>query len=534
MQNKGKSYSKNKNAKNQKRDAKFKGNNRNGRGSSNKMNDSDLNSASSDKRLSSLNDISWYSRNPELLASASQFPYPYKPGMQITMPNVVASTSPDVTTFNETVTIPGIMAFRFIPTIGYSEDVNSPVSIAAKELYARVRKNYSGSLDADAPDMMMYNLALDSIHAYIAHLKRIYRAVSTYSPYNRDYPESILAALLGVRGGSTSTSNIAYLQKSKMQFWGAINELIHMANKFVLPKDMDLYDRHRWMCEHVYLDNPTPNSQSYVFVPKGFWMIDETGETGTRLKYKALPSTANDAYYWSKWYDYGRELIQALSNWDDAYTISGYYSRAFEGDGTYISDLLQYDEKLLPVFVPEVLTQIENIHTVHFDSISTTYISQDPNTNAITFTPNAQVAVGMPRDSVYLNLHTANPTGADSTIASRLCAFVDMNNHIQCGTEVVTDICTYIGTNEDHVYTSEYNVALPSSASALVVLLGHLARLSWFNKHPIIALSNVSALTEAATFWKPLGEIENFTVVPHSAMEQLHRVCVYSEFNCFR
>lgn len=478
-------------------------------------------------KLSSLNDVSWYSRNPELLASAARLPFPYVPGMKVTVPKVQSKVT--ASAFDETFNVPGVFCIDFVPTIGYSADVNSPVSIAAKELYGRVRSKFSGSLEVDAPDMMMFNLALDSVHSYIAYLKRLYRAVSTFSPQNRDYPERIVSAI--TKNAGTDAHNIYNLMADKVKFWGIINELIHMVNKFSLPKDMDLYERHRWMCEHVYLDGASPRAQSYVFDPAGFWKIDETQSTGTSLIFEQISYTADHVYSVDYYYQYGKSLIQALSDWEDAYTISGYYSRAFEGDAMYKADLLLQDELLQPVFQPEVLSQIENATCVSFE---VPRITQDPNTNAVLFQPISDNPVGLSRDCVCMNLHKDVPTGEDITIASRLMTYVK-DSKVMCGTEAVLGFRTVVGADENE-YTSAIVVTDLPTATTIASFIGSIARLSWFRFHPIIYIYNATNATPTSsnTTWSILGDVENFTVVAKDSMSELHRVCIYSEFNCFR
>lgn len=59
--------------------------------------------------------------------------------------------------------IPGIMNLYFVPTIGSSTaGESSAINIAAKNIYSFVRHENSGRINYDAPDLMLYLLALDS------------------------------------------------------------------------------------------------------------------------------------------------------------------------------------------------------------------------------------------------------------------------------------------------------------------------------------------------------------------------------------
>lgn len=127
-----------------------------------------------------LNDIAWYSKNPELLIAAAQVPYPFKPGMMV--PGGTFTDQAGTYTYNADTWLPGVCTVQFDYSVGYSNDTMSPASIAAREMFARIRSKFSGRLVADAPDIFMYCLALDQVHAYIAWLKRLYRLLRTYSP----------------------------------------------------------------------------------------------------------------------------------------------------------------------------------------------------------------------------------------------------------------------------------------------------------------------------------------------------------------
>lgn len=98
------------------------------------------------------NAIEWYSRYPQLLLGAGQIPYPYRPGMTLPLGKFYNNNTDVV---NNT-TIPGLLRIDWIPSVGQSDSPTSPISIVGKEVYAKVREKFSGSLDADAPDFVIY------------------------------------------------------------------------------------------------------------------------------------------------------------------------------------------------------------------------------------------------------------------------------------------------------------------------------------------------------------------------------------------
>lgn len=220
------------------------------------------------KRLSSLNDMSWYSHYPELLEATARVPFPNRPGMEVPL-GKVNLTIGNVSNPSVSYQVPGVASMFWVPAFAKSEKATDPMSIAAREIYSKVRSKFSSSLDADAPDFIMYLGALDSIFAYIGALKRIYRVLDVYTPNNYILPDGLL------QGMNFSPETVNELRIHKADFNFAINQLVRMSRKFHLPATMDLFNRHYWMNDNVYTDAPDINSQFYVFVQAGFYKFAE-------------------------------------------------------------------------------------------------------------------------------------------------------------------------------------------------------------------------------------------------------------------
>nr|UDL14602.1 MAG: putative capsid protein [Picobirnavirus sp.] len=496
-------------------------------------------------KMSSLNDVSWYNKFPELLESAGRIPFAKYPGMDIPFGKLYTK---DTANSIEEVQAPaygypGFLEIDWVPSVGYSANNTSPISTAAKELYAKVRAKFSGALDEDAPDIIMYLMALDSIFAYIGYLKRIYRALNTYSPTNTMFPDGVLKCM-----EITSAEAVA-LRKDKTKFWGQINDLILQASKFTCPDVMDIFSRHYWMSSNVYGDAPSSKAQFYVFNQTHFYEFDETGSTGGALTLISGPSEHTpDAYY-----EYGRSLISKLAASDDAYTINGHLLRAFEGSANFVVAKLEEDELLDAVYVPEVLSQIHNIRSMNGSIKGSDFaITQDPTTNAIIHVPKLTVNVGStasmfqngtfagPNTTLLLDLMTYTPTAGDIAVATRLTTMAgdyDAQNHqftLIGGTEIVWSMSivyydsTY-GTPRAYAFSSI--VSTLADGSTAEQILQTLGRLSAFDWHPLIYVAICS--DGAITALYPCGDLYNPTVVGLDTMRDLHRVCVLSEFNAY-
>lgn len=436
-----------------------------------------------EEKLSSLNDVSWYTRYPELTIAAASLPYAKRPGMELPL-GVYGSDEISYTT-----AIPGVCKISWIPSIGYSDSNTSPAATAAKELYARVRSNFSNSLNVDPPDFIIYLMALDSIYSYISMLKRMYKTLNMYSPMNFAVPEALLQAM------GLDSAAIGNLRENPNKLWETINTLVRHVNEFVIPDMFDIIHRHSWMNENVYCDAPTPMAQMYLFQQVAFYKFQLDTDGAGMLKSTASPVKAGVTT--KELLDFGIELIEALNADDTIYDMNGYLMRAFGESGRYLALSANQNEIISPVYVPEVLSQIENSVSL-VPSANGRDITQNPQTNVILHKPSMSS-----NTFVYplINIHHDNPTVGDTLVASRLLASVGNiaattgPYPVICGTEIVTgytvirlitapsaySTSSVITTSRN--FQSYINLTSDSSASELVDLMGMLSSFDW---HPMI------------------------------------------------
>lgn len=476
-----------------------------------------------DERLSPLNDFSWYNHNPALVQAAASLPFPYRPGMRI---DLQESTANSVTP----ITIPGIMGLSWCPTIGTSRTATDPAAVAGKEIYAQVRNAFSGSLDVDAPDFIIYFMALDSIFSLIGMLKRAYRILNTYTPMNYDIPDNLLVAL-----GIPTT-----WKQDRMLLYQYINELVGLTHKFQCPAVFDIFNRHYWMNDNVYTDAASANSQMYVFRQSYFYkfaMLDTptAGVQAGGLSCVALPLTTVKSAY-----DFGKQLIEALAGSDDAYTISGYLRRAYDGYPLFTVDELRMDEVFTPVFVPEVLQQIENSMTT-FNTGSwdptTNAVSQDPATNALICVPKMSGSIDSQVVGIkpFLSIRSDMPSVVDVVEASRLTSYVDSTGNIHCASEIPLSWTMFV--NGDSNYTMSQIQYVDCSVSSGIPgtnvynLLRSFAAVEAFDWRPMGIL--VLKRSDAITTTQFRGDVHNVTTFSPAQLDEIHKMCLYSLFNSF-
>lgn len=514
-----------------------------------------------ENRMPARNDFSWYSKNPRLLESVARIPFPYRPGM--ILPLTVQETTGTQTADITPIAVPGVMTLRWVPAVGQSDDNTSAISMAAKDIFSRVRTAFSGSITVDAPDFVMHLMAMDSIYGYLSWLKRVYKVSGTFSLNTRLTPEVLLRAM-----GFTE-ENVSEIMANRTDLWGRINELIAMTQTFFVPDEFPVIQRHMWMSERIYNDAFSINSQSYMFNCIDWYKFglnaDGAGSCAT------VPMNVNEASSHggiiNYLYDYGKSLIQALSDWDDAYIINGYLRRAYGETHNVTIKPLELNEAAEFLYNEVVLSQIENaiVPGIQLSSPANkpvqAIIDQIPLTNTVTSSirvltaPQSNWSRPTMQDLTRLNLRSDNPGIEEVVEASRLISNFEYQatetpaiKFTVYGTEVVIDgsiysmklvkgkktldvIPLYARAMEGTVDGTNATI----KSSVLTMLLRSLAIVSTFDWHPFMTYgAYLGTGTENAAYQDfMLGDIHNMAFLSAEQLSDINRVCLYSEFNAF-
>lgn len=473
--------------------------------------------------------------------------------------------------------LPGILRLLWAPSFGNSTLPTDPASIAGKEFYGRVRASFSGSIDADAPDFVIYIGALDSVFTYIGWLKRVYRTLTTFTSDNFFLPDGLMAAYGFTQEEATQ------LRRDKVRLWQGINELILKSRKFKCPAVMDLFNRHYWMSDNVYADDASTRAQLYVFNLAGVYALGDVtevsgGETITGLVMTPLQHdsvSVGEHAVCDSLIEFGDALLRAIDAWDDGYLISGYLQRAFDATPSFTVAELMQDEQLTSQFVPEVLTQIENSRTVipPFTAVSENQtawatdikVTQNVLTNAVvsnvnmsfplgTADPVATIVAALPNGlKPMLSIRNDQPSVTDSVIASRLHAYVALsidsqakrvNVNVTAGSEIPLQwsvITAHYSTDGSMAFMDkpiQYLSMLDTADSEGVAL----TQFDWegfftipqFDWHPFFTVLYVTGPESAPTYTLyPVGDTHNATTISSDQLANLHKVCMYSELNSF-
>lgn len=508
---------------------------------------------------SGFNDVSWYTLNTNILNSAATFPFALPLGSKFN----VSINDPQSGTRLES--IPGVCAINFMPTIGIATDANSPINVASRAIYTFVRHANSGSKVYDAPDLMMYLVAMDSLLMLHAYIRRIYGVVSEFSPLNRYYARGLLTAM-GVDPDNmfANAAQLRYL----------VNMTAVRIGQLCVPNSMSYYARHQWMCEGMYLDGTANQSQTYVYVPYGFYqyVIDEETKVG-KLQFRTRTGLGMKDGTITSLQNAVNTLLNAVLQQEDCGIMSGDILKAFGENGIMKLSVMPDNYFILPVLNYEVLSQIENSVAVGHPQVSgpisydieqataigTGYLTQSfsfPAKYTPLTTGSPSFNLGRIANKPYLmNFHKGEVSPGDVMVASRLLPTFatysggDTFDLLAYGSELVISYMYYkfndevsYGTtnwngvtNSDLSYMEGFNVTpetvnLTETADVLTAYnytCEYLPVVSQFDWHPLVwTQSSVSNYT-----MRPMMDLENFSLFSSENLQRLHEVAMLAEFS---
>lgn len=412
---------------------------------------------SQDSAISSkYNDVSWYAKNDQILRDAASFSYNQPLGSRIPgglLAQMDVSTDQEETVISQTpvataYSVPGVMTFYTALGPGISTNYGSPLNLAAQNIYSYVRYMNSGAKNYDAPDLMLYLLALDSAYACWNFYKRAYGLVCSYSQSNWYLPKYLVEAqgidFDNIRG------NLA-------DFRQYLNVTAAKLSSFCTPAVMPIFVRHSWMFSNVWADESTPKAQMYQFAPLLFHVYDEISSPNggylkpvpfvTFTKNQDRPTHMNPSLKTlSELIVYLDAMIDALTKSEDIGVMSGDILKAYGQERLFKLTPVSEDYSVLPAYNEEVLGQIHNMtipnNTYHADDIVQFTIKQDVNTGNLLYSPRFNID-RTSVNTVLLNSHHTSVTPAETMVNSRLIttwsSSASTNTRVvtACGTEIV-------------------------------------------------------------------------------------------------
>lgn len=511
-------------------------------------------------QVSKRNDARWYAQNQQLLFDAASLPYAQPLGTPVAYFDTPTIGSGKKVSDSALRVIPGIARIIFVPTIGYSNNNVSPINVAARNIYSYVRHVNSGHANYDAPDLMMYLMAMDSALMYHSMLRRVYGVAQLYTPMNRYYPRTLVAAM-----GFDPEDVFANLAQLRY----AINIMAVKLGSLCVPNSMAYFARHSWMCEGLYTDSDSVKAQTYFYMPYGYYQYDPVKLAETQTMNLLVRNPYGASWKVQEAIDFFNDLVNPMFQDEDFNIMSGDILKAFGEAGVIKVPSIDENYMVLPSYNLEVLSQIQNINTfgqIAPECLAISYHIASPGTPLIQRIYGSQfnnqvlqrtgplyatsIAGHIPNfgfDGPHLITMYKDVVTPDDTMVATRCHVAGGYTKVSdtetvpelyaFGSEVILGIdiisndntstlnsVTYTTgmfvdtTNADSFYSQVFNTVLATG------------KLSQFDYHPLI----LPIVRKDTDTWETPAytlDVNNFTTIDLNSLKRMHEVAMLSLFD---
>lgn len=507
-----------------------------------------------------VNDPAWHAPTEQLLQDAADIKFNYPVGTDITL-RYKTNYSPSAIIGDYVKTVPGIMAIRYMPTIGKSKKASDPFNQAMFQEYNWLRQANSGTSYYQAADLGVMQICQISAYSLLCELTRVYGLLSNFSPVDRYTPQALVKAC-----GFSYDS----LASNKTRFRDTINLFSDSLQKICLPLDIKYMDRQLSLLNHIYTDSESTKSQYYVMYMLYYWKFVEAQPANnipsSAILTELTGTGAGGLITLEDIQNFIPSLINPLINSTVGQKISADILKAFGAANVYKVQQIAETYTVTPVYSKEILSMIENMTIVGGFGAGTGTISQDlTDLNAgsfITASYQAMRSVGLftlkdlqaqnTAEAIYnrinwiLNMHEENPSAGAIMEATRMTNIAyasitedaDKNFYYieldDVSAEVALTAIMYFIENDGSTTSvsvqTEYPMyLLQGSASswtsatingrALRDLADSLERLSAFDWHPQVYVNYIAMGSyDDATYLSisnnlPMMDFDNYTII---------------------
>lgn len=439
---------------------------------------------------------------------------------------------------------PGVMSIRVMPAIGYSGAMNDPANVSAGNQFAYMRTQQVRPSAYVAADFMVYNLAMDSLFSFYSFLTRAYGCLSTASVKNRYMPEVVIEAM-----GLDYEDFLMHLA----DFRWYINNVASRLTKFVVPKTSEYFQRHMWMYSGIYADSMSTKSQLYMFVPEFFYKFENGNEDypgGHLIPVEFCRSGEATKLTFAEVRAKFESMLTAILASQDAATMSADIIRAWGLENALQVWQIPDDYVVLPVFAPEVLSQIQGATLVGYPVTETCVIAEDPSIDGgpLMCDPwfrNYSPGLGGKR---LINQYTEEVDPAQSMLSTRLMA-INTDELYEIGqssrnwksrlnffgSEIATTATMF--TLIHNVYITRTEVAhlmWDESGTEVDSFIPRLIGLQRFGQHPVTRLiRGVPNSPDLADYiyYGECTDLDNYTFVTEDVLEKAHVTTLLLQWN---
>lgn len=510
------------------------------------------------------NDPAWYAKNPQLLRDVASVSFGWLAGRPIPL----ATNTELFPNRTGDLRIPGICALYTIPTFPYTEGSNDALNVAGMKQYSYLRHALSANLPYDMPELICMEVAMAQVYSYINFLRRAYAVASLYANENRYVPQGLLYAM-GIDAED--------LQTNLNNFRTGINMLTVKASALSVPADLTYFSRQAMMYANIYTAGTSIKDQLYMYVPKGFFVLKETTDTGVSLELTMLNDALNaeqSQLTWDQLIDFGRFMLNPILASQDMGLISSNILRVYGSNGILKLSTTPEILDIVPVFDIGVLEQMANAQVLDWELAQdmfskgnldvTQQIEEEYLQFALSYTPKVDLSVTTDLSSQQL---TSLKCGTYlKQLLTTTTAFTDPNLVIEStrmkfginyekkasgteiykfdfATEVVTNIefwniskaavpgvAAYSVTSQSYTYISAYagaqvplpSVSLDSYETELVSIR------NYFRYAPqlffIVSNGTVTAFGAPVTMF----DVDNYTIIESDNLAMMNEVATLS------
>lgn len=523
--------------------------------------------------LAAANDPSWYNKSPEAVKDAASLSFETALGtVSAAYKNFAVGSSPTAPAPGK-MAVPGVMGIGFIPAIGSSVGGEvAPINVAARKVFADIRKGNSGATNYEASDVIQYILGMDSILMWIAHGRRIYSLAKESKTHNRYYPRGVMKAM---------KVNSKSFEDNLANFRLKLNLAADKVNAFALPNKWTLFLRHAWLCGNIFKDYPIKKSQVYVLFPEVLYKYNWANAQLVPIDPYSTEQGDTDLTV-DMWNSVFEDLIaQYLPN-EDSGTISGDIKKRYDND-VFTIEMIPEDYHIESSYSAEVLTQIQGATLCGTPDLASLTISQTQDVTAAgvpndiliygskagLFTAPAFSTEGggstgtswLPGEvpdphQAVLQMYKDDVTPDDNMVASRLIVSGELSNTGELGITFTaetfgTELCTsaYItsyvelsgtkiaGLNID-VVASKWNFFRLEEGndftSTMINLFRSTTQLSKFDWAPNVlqgvSFADSSSTTDLVAF-QDITDYCNYCFIGEEQIENMHQTALLSLLN---
>lgn len=469
------------------------------------------------------NDPAWYSQSQELLRDSSSIPFSWPVGTPM---RVNAKMGLD--------TVPGVCAIHLVPTVGTSLNNNSPINVAASAIYSWVRHANSGHSNYDAPDLMMYLLAMSNIYSFVVWMQRIYGYVTLYDQRNR-YLGRGIAAADGV--------DFDDIRNNLANYRYFLNAYVNKVASLAVPATMPIFSRLAFLFSNIYSEGPSVKDQIYMYRPDllAWYKFGLDADTGAgKLTRTAMPVSGTYATF-SEIVAYANDLFNAIWDQEDFGIMSGDILKAYDGNVIKLAPIPEV-MNFTPIYDALVLHQMKNAKlngTIAVGPISQNngLISHtvliDPNASAI----NKAITLNYLNAGKILSTDFDDP-GPDVVIEStRLMAAYDAySGVVQTGTEIARlaiywyyDDNGVLNSKGDTILSHQFFTATGGDGAYLKDLLICRQIFANFKYHPESVVYGVTSSNSVDVCYRD-WDIDNYAVLDNETLIKMHETALLSLF----